>query len=174
MGKSGRDFASGLCRTCVDLSSADSRQEALDILVSGCARVMTAKGCSVRVLDEKREVLELGASYGLSEKYLRKGPVEVDKAPLDGDVIRGEVVDIEDVSQESRMLYPEEAAQEGIKSMLCVPLRVKDRVVGVLRVYRGETHKSSREEISTARTLAAQGGGVLEKFRILEERQALA
>jgi signal transduction protein with GAF and PtsI domain len=174
MGKSCDGFASGLCRTCVDLSSAESRQEALDILASGCARVMNAKGCSVRVLDEKRELLELGASCGLSEKYLKKGPVELARAPLDGDTIRGEVVDIEDVSKESRMLYPEEAAAEGIKSMLCIPLRVRDRIIGVLRVYRGEPHRSTREEISTARTLAAQGGNVLEKFRIREERQALA
>jgi len=135
---------------------------------------MNGKGCSVRVLDEKREMLELGASYGLSEKYLKKGPVELKRAPLDGDVIGGEVVDIEDVSKESRMLYPQQAAEEGIKSMLCVPLRVKDRIVGVLRVYRGEPHKSSQEEISTALTLAAHGGNVLDKFRIREERRGLA
>ncbi len=174
MGKSVSDFASGLCRVCVDLSSAESRQEALDILVSGCARMLNAKGCSVRILDEKRELLELGVSHGLSEKYLKKGPVELARAPLDGDVIRGEVVDIEDVAQESRMLYPEEAAEEGIKSMLCVPLRLRERIIGVLRVYRSEPHKSTEEEISTAQTLAAQAGGALEKFRIQEERRALA
>ena len=173
MGKSGQGFVSGLCRICVDLAAADTRQEALDVLVSGCARVLKAKGCSVRTLDERRELLELGAAYGLSDEYLRKGPVELAKAPLDGDVIRGEVVDIEDVSKESRMLYPEEAAREGIRSMLCVPLRVKDRIVGVLRVYGSEVHQFTPQEIGTAVTLAAQGGNVLEKFRIREERQAL-
>ncbi|MFQ5791328.1 MAG: GAF domain-containing protein [Acidobacteriota bacterium] len=82
-------------------------------------------------------------------------------------------MDIEDVSRESRMLYPEEAAREEIRSMLCVPLRVKDRIVGVLRVYRSEPHRSTATEIGTATTLAAQGGSVLEKFRIRRERQAL-
>jgi GAF domain-containing protein len=124
-------------------------------------------------VDEKRELLELGAAYGLSEEYLQKGPVELAKAPLDGDVIRGETVDIEDISTESRMLYPEQSAREGIGSMLCVPLRVKDRIVGVLRVYRSEAHKSTPEEVATATTLAAQGGSALEKFRIREEREAL-
>ncbi len=173
MEKSGQDFSSGLCRVCVDLAAADSRQEALDVLVSGCARVMNAKGCSVRSLDEKWELLELGAAHGLSEEYLRKGPVELSKAPLDGDVIRGKVVDIADCSKESCMLYPEQAAREGIMSMLCVPLRVKERIIGVLRVYGSEVHQFTPEEIGTAEMLAAQGGNTLEKFRIREERHAL-
>jgi signal transduction protein with GAF and PtsI domain len=173
MGESSQNFFSGLCRICIDLASADSRQEAMDLLVSGCARVMKAKGCSIRILDEKRELLELGAAYGLSEQYLRKGPVEVAKAPLDRDAIRGEIVDIGDCSKEQCMLYPEEAAREGIESMLCVPLRVKDRIIGVLRVYRSEPRKATPQEINTAVTLAAQGGNILEKFRILEEREGL-
>ncbi len=135
---------------------------------------MDAKGCSVRVLDEKRELLELGASYGLSEEYLRKGPVALSKAPLDADVIHGEVVDIEDVAKESRVLYPEQAAREGIKSMLCVPLPVRDRIIGVLRVYRSEPHRCTPQEVKIAVTLAVQGGNILEKFRIRQERQGLA
>jgi signal transduction protein with GAF and PtsI domain len=117
---------------------------------------MNAKGCALRLLDEKREILELSASYGLSEKYLSKGPVELARAPLDADVIHGEVVDIADVSKEKRILYPEESAREGIRSMSCVPVRVKDRIIGVLRVYRSEPHKSTPEEISMALTLAAR------------------
>ena len=173
MGKSGRDYFSGLCQICVDLAAADTAQEALNILVSGCAHVMGAKGCAARILDERRELLQLGAAHGLSEEYLGKGPVELAKAPLDGDVIRGAIVHIEDVSKESRMLYPEQAAREGIGSMLCVPLRVKDRIVGVLRVYRSDVHEFTPREVGTAITLAAQGGNILEKFRIREERQAL-
>lgn len=174
MVKSDQNSFSGLCRICMDLASAETREEGLNILVSGCTGVMNAKGCAVRVLDEKREILELGAAYGLSENYLRKGPVELAKAPLDADVIRGETVDIEDVSKESRMLYPEEAAREGIRSMLCVPLRVRDRIIGVLRVYGSEAHHSTAQEISTALTLAAQAGNILEKFRVCRERRGLA
>ena len=164
---------SGMCRICMDLASADSKEKALDLLACGCARAMNAKGCAVRTLDEKREVLELGAARGLTEAYLRKGPVELCKAPLDAHIIGGEVVDIADVATEKRMLYPEQAAREGIRSMLCVPVRVKDRVGGVLRVYRSEPHESTREEISIALALAAQGGNILEKFRLREEKRAL-
>lgn len=174
MSQSSCTFASDLCRICVDLAIAETRKEALDVLVSGCTRVMNAKGCALRLLDEKREVLELSASYGLSETYLSKGAVELAKAPLDADVIHGEVVDIEDVSKEKRVLYPEQSAKEGIRSMLCLPLRVKDRIIGVIRVYRSEPHKSTPEEISTALTLAAQGGNILEKLRLRDEREALA
>jgi GAF domain-containing protein len=170
----GQNRVSDLCRICRDLCSASGKQDVLRILVSCCTEAMNAKGCAVRILDEKHELLELGAAHGLSEKYLRKGPVELSKSPLDADIIHGEVVDIPDVSQENRMLYPQEAAREGIKSLLCVPLEVKDRIVGVLRVYRSEPHESTPQEVATAVALAAQGGNILEKFRIREEKRALA
>ncbi len=174
MNKTGQNSVSGLCRICMELAAADTREEALDTLVSGCAHVLKAKGCSVRILDEKRELLELGTAYGLSEEYLGKGPVELAKAPLDRDAIQGKVVQIADCSRERCMLYPEQAAREGIHSMLIVPLRVKDRIIGVLRVYGAEVHEFAPQEVVTAATLAAQGGNMLEKFRIREERQALA
>ena len=44
--------------------------------VRGHGRAMGVKAVSVRLIDKEKQVLELVASYGLSKKYLNKGPGE--------------------------------------------------------------------------------------------------
>ena len=89
----------------------------------------------MRLLDKSGKRLELVAAHGLSERYLTKGSVEVGKSPLDRRLLAGETVALFDVAGEEGFQYPAAAAAEGIQSVLAVPLRVKEKVVGVMRVY---------------------------------------
>ena len=61
------------------------------------------------------------AVYGLSQTYLNKGPVEVDTNALAREVLSGKIVNVPDVVQSPLIQYPEEARQEGIRSMLSAP-----------------------------------------------------
>jgi len=149
------------------------RHAVLEALAKGCVEVMGVKASLVRLLDEKNQRLELGAAYGLSEEYLDKGPVEPDKSPLDMTVLGGEKVLIEDVTKDKRVLYPEVVALEGIRSLLSVPFRVGDRIVGVLRVYRSDVHRFSDGEVKMAATLAIQAGVALEKVILQEQAHTL-
>ena len=72
------------------------------------------------------------------EAYLAKGEIHLNKSPVDQRVLQGEVVVLYDVEQESGFEYPQEAAREGIRSVLIVPLKVKDRPLGVMRVYSAQ------------------------------------
>jgi len=60
-------------------STLDIR-EVLRMLVSKVAQLMNLKGCALRLLDPHKRMLELVSSYGLSEKYIRKGPVDADRS----------------------------------------------------------------------------------------------
>jgi len=53
-------------------------QEVLRRMVNMLVEVLNVKGCAIRLLNPKRRTLELVASHGLSEKYIKKGPVDVD------------------------------------------------------------------------------------------------
>ena len=94
------------------------------------------KAASIRLLDPKRQVLLLMAAYGLSDAYLAKGEIRVTKSPIDQRVLRGEVVVLHDAEPE--LQYPTEVAREGIRSILATPLTLKERALGVVRVYSAQ------------------------------------
>jgi len=47
-------------------------------------------------------------------------------------------VAIYDVSDDPRIQYPEEAKEEGISSILAVPIVIHGKIIGTLRVYTEE------------------------------------
>jgi GAF domain-containing protein len=104
-------------------------------VLEAAVREMWLKAASIRLLDARGQTLTLAASYGLSDAYLAKGEVHVAKSPTDQRALAGETVILFDVEHEVGFEYPEEAAREGIRSVLVVALKLKDRPLGVLRVY---------------------------------------
>jgi GAF domain-containing protein len=135
--------------------------EALNSLVKNAAECLKAKASSVRLLDKSGNTLEIAATFGLSKSYLAKGPVEVDKSPIDRLALSGQVVQIRDVTKDGRFQYPEEAKKEGIKSVACVPLKCRDKLLGVLRIYTEKTHLFVGDEIAFISILASQAGVVI-------------
>ncbi|MDH7569545.1 MAG: HAMP domain-containing sensor histidine kinase, partial [Armatimonadota bacterium] len=110
------------------------------------ATVITgARACSIRLLSESGE-LPIIAAHGLSEAYLHKGQVDLARSPVDRQALLGEAVYIEDVAQSTLLQYPDELAREGIRSLLCVPLRAQDEALGVIRVYGANTRAFDQED----------------------------
>ena len=101
----------------------------------------------MRLLDEREKNLEMVAAYGLSNTYVNKGPVELERSLIDKEVMQGQVLAIADAARDPRWQYPEEARKEGIKSVLCAPLTVKGRVLGTIRVYTSRRHVFTNREI---------------------------
>ncbi|MGA7875898.1 MAG: GAF domain-containing protein [Desulfoferrobacter sp.] len=117
------------------LNSSLQLQTMLQEVLEATVREMWLKGASLRMLEPKERILRLVAAYGLSQKYMDKGEVHASRNTIDQRVLQGELVVIEDVRTSNGLEYPQAALQEGIRSMLVVPLQFKGRVFGVLRVY---------------------------------------
>jgi signal transduction histidine kinase/glycine cleavage system H lipoate-binding protein len=115
-------------------SSLDVR-EVLQTVVQHTAQAFGAKGASIRLLDESGQFLRIAAAWGLSEDYLQKGAVEVQQSGIDREALQGRPVIVLDAPHDPRTQYPEELEREGICSILCGPLTVRDKAIGILRVY---------------------------------------
>jgi GAF domain-containing protein len=124
-----------LYRIAEALSASLELEPMLQKVLEATVKEMWLKAASIRLLDPKRQVLHLVAAYGLSEAYLAKGTVHLAKSPVDQGVLQGSAVILHDVEHEAGFEYPDEAAREGIRSVLAVPLRLRDRTLGVMRVY---------------------------------------
>jgi len=124
-----------LYRIAEALSASLDLEPMLQQVLEATVKEMWLKAASIRLLDSRRQVLHLVAAYGLGDAYLAKGPVHLAKSPVDQRVLNGNAVVLYDVERETGFEYPAEAAREGIRSVLAVPLRLKDRTLGVMRVY---------------------------------------
>jgi len=129
---------------------------------------MQVKGCVLRLLDARTGRLQLSASYGLSGSYFAKGPVEVEHSPLDSEALRGRPVIIPDVSKDNRFQYKEAARREGIVSVLCVPLEVHGKSIGVLRVYTSEQSTFHEDDIQFLTVLASLAALAIENASLYD------
>jgi signal transduction protein with GAF and PtsI domain len=124
-----------LYRIAEALNSSLEIKTLLQRVLAAVVQEMEIKAGSIRLLDKKKQVLRLVAYHGLSQAYLSKGDVHLTKSPVDRRAMQGETVVLLDVEQEAGFEYPQEAADEGIRSVLVVPLVIKERTLGIMRVY---------------------------------------
>jgi len=152
------DYYTALYQAALTISSSLELEEVLQSVVRSITQAMQVKACVLRLLDPRTDQLQLSAVYGLSSDYLAKGPVEVKFSPIDSEALRGTPVAIQDVRVDARFQYQEAAKREGIVSVLCVPLEVHGKAIGVMRVYTSEPsifHKNDVQFLSVLASLAA-------------------
>lgn len=138
----------------------------LRAIVETTTKAVEAKGCALMLLQPDGKFLEHTIVYGLSDKYISKGPIRVDTGMMDA--LQGKPVAIVNVLEDPRVQYREEARREGIASMLSVPFTLRDRVIGVLRIYTAQVREFSPDDIEFLVALANLGAIALEKARICE------
>jgi len=138
------------------ISSSLNLNEVLELIVKSVVNLVKVRGCSLNLLDDTRKTLKTRVAFGLSEDYLAKGPIDADKSMTES--IEGKTVFIEDVARDPGIQYPDEAKNEGIVSILSIPLRAKKKVIGVLRVYTGEARQFTDGEMDMLNKFAEQAG----------------
>src|SRR5215470_19478351 len=85
------------------------------------------------------------------------------RASLVGEVVhRGEPMAVLDVREDAQYQFMDMARQEGLCSLLSVPLRMHTRVIGVLNVYTAERRHFQPTEVAVLSALAAQSATAIE------------
>ena len=167
-GREHKDYYKALYSAALAFSSSLELKEVLQNVVTSVTETMGVKACSLRLYDSRTGEFQLSAAHGLSESYLKKGPVDIAHSPLDSEAMRGETVIITDVSTDSRFQYAEAARREGIVSILCVPLEVHGDAIGVMRVYTGETCIFHEDDIQFLTVLARLAALAIENASLYE------
>jgi GAF domain-containing protein len=114
-------------------------------------RLFESGMCASLLLGPHRKILHLAVAYGLSEAYLHKGPVQLVSSPIDQRVLsETQLVVLTELTQAAGFQYPQAAEQEGIRSLLVLPLQVRGTSVGVMWLYSGQVRQFGAEEINFA------------------------
>jgi GAF domain-containing protein len=152
-----------------DIASSLNVEEVLSRLVRRVAEAMDVKAATLRLLTSDNDVLTRRTSYGLSDRYLNKGPVDRHHSPLDHEALQGKPIWVADVRHDPRFQYPKEAGQEGLVSVLCVPVSLHGEPIGVMRVYTATRREFDPEEVEFLTALADLGAIAIENARLHEE-----
>jgi signal transduction histidine kinase len=147
--------------------------EVLRIIAENATRLLDGKACFIRLIDKSGRKLYIGGSYGFSQAYIDKGPVEIANSPVDGEVLRGETVQVLEVAADPRFQYRKEARREGLRSMLSCPVRAKNRNLGVIRVYTAAPRIFSEQEERLLVGISNLSAVAIENARSYSELQSL-
>jgi GAF domain-containing protein len=162
------DFFTALYNVAKVVNASLDTSVILDEITKCVARTMSVKASSIRILDAKKKRLLMGAAYGLSEDYIRKGPVLLKESGLDQKALEGETIWLENAQTDENFQYNEMARAEGITSVLVVPLRVGKKMIGVLRVYSGEVRRFTAEEARFLDAVANLSAIALDNARLYQ------
>ncbi|MEY4388172.1 MAG: hypothetical protein RLY20_3455 [Verrucomicrobiota bacterium] len=150
------------------INSALSLDDALSAITREACELMRAKMCSLMLLDEAREWLDVRASHGAGKAYLEKPRLSVAESFVGVVVRRHKPLQLENVQSAGQYQNVDVARREGLVSLLSVPLLFGGRAIGALNVYKGCPHSFSNEEIRTLSMFAELSAIAIEKARLYE------
>ncbi len=136
-------------------STLDIKQ-VLHILTAETCEALGMKGVMIRLLNHKSGELDLVASYGLSEAFQKKGPISIQK--IIEQARNGKTMIIENVSTDNRLQHKEQIMKEDIVSVLCVPIKAKEEVIGVMSLFSATARQYPEDVIILVNALAHTGG----------------
>jgi signal transduction histidine kinase/putative methionine-R-sulfoxide reductase with GAF domain len=170
----------GLIRTSAKVAGNLQAGEVLRDIAEEAAKLLGVEGAGFRLLEGDRMLL--GGRYGLAHHVMLSPSLPLGES-LTGRVAReGRPIAVPDL-REDQSLLPEHKASAlayGVVAALGVPLRYRDRIIGVLNVYGKERRTFREGEIHLLSAFADHAAVALENARLytlsqrrLEQAQAL-
>lgn len=157
------------------LSSSRSIEETLNLTLDAVEDILKADRCSILLLDKASNELVLRAARGMRAGAVGKLRLRSDQG-LAGEALRtGKPVNVPDTDLEP-LFVPSPSGYEKIRSMLVVPLLVRDNRLGVINISSVKKKRvfTSKEMMAIGlvadyAALALENAGLLEE----KERQAI-
>ena len=140
------------------INSSLDIKKILHIMSAEVGESIGFKGVSIRLYNPNEDAMNVVASYGLSEEFISLGHVSPKDSKTVAQVLNGETVIVKDIANDPRFKYKEEALKEGIRSMLCVPIKSGDEVIGEMRMCSATKREFPEDVIILANALGHQGG----------------
>ena len=143
--------------------------EVLQLIVTTTAQMTNSKICSIMLLDERKGELRIEATQSLSEAYRRKPALKIGQSISGRAVQEQQPVYVPDVTKEGGYFYKDLAKQEGLCSLVSVPMMMKDKAIGVINSYTSCTYVFSSEEIKALQVIANQAAVAIAHTKVVEK-----
>ncbi len=161
-----------LVEVSVTLNSTLNLDELLQFIIRSATEILDCESVSILLYDEKRGRLVFAAASGSDAKRLAETPVPLDHS-LAGAIFReNKSISISDVQGDARHYLPvSEHVHFQVKSLLGVPMRIKDRPTGVLEALNKRGGNFDEDDADILAVIASQAAVAIHNARLLKALQ---
>src|SRR5438093_1441272 len=143
------------------------------VILEEARGVLGADSCGLSTLDPQTNELVTVASLDLPPPMVKDIRIKVGEG-IGGLALRERrPVQSRDLAEDPRVRYAQLPLASGLRSMLVAPLRVGDRAIGVISVFRRDVHEFSAGEEELLLALADQAAIALEHARLYGELEGM-
>ncbi len=136
--------------------------EMLQVIVDMTARTMNAADCALALIEDER--LHLWVTKRPREGIPQE--VAIGEGLMGHVAATGETLIIPDVTRDPWAAKSDWAVNHGLVSMLAVPLRVRERIIGVLACYTDAPREFTPDDVKLFSTLANQTALAIENAQL--------
>ncbi len=156
------------------ITSDQYLEDILRLIVMVTAEVMKSSVCSLWLLDEKESVLRLRATQSIDSEYLKDRVLKVGEGIVGKVVAQNRACVVTNVLTDPIFKEKDLARRMGLVSMLSVPMRVGERVIGVINCYTSHPHAFSDLQMNLLTTVANQAAVAIEKTELMVKTKVIS
>jgi two-component system, NtrC family, sensor histidine kinase HydH len=151
-----------------DIAASLDLDEVLRRVVRHATRLLRVPASSLMLVDDAGNTLRVRATYGGGQTWMHRPPLDLSASFVEEVVRSGSPLAVLDLHDQASDPYAQMAYQEGMSSLLCVPLTTSLRFIGFLTVYTIEPRRFRAEEVELLLALAAQSATAIENARLYQ------
>jgi signal transduction histidine kinase len=140
----------------------------LRITLDNVLEILNGITGGILLIDEKSGTLKYRMHRGLSDRYAEQIEVKVGQGIAGKVAASGEPILLEDISKDSRTVHPSLISVEGLKGFISVPLKAKDKVVGVMNIASHQAGRFGADDVSLLNSIGDYIGTAIEQAQLYE------
>jgi signal transduction histidine kinase len=138
------------------------------VALDNILKIMKGTIGGILLLDEPTQTLSYHIQQGLSDHYVEKMRLSLGEGIAGRVAQSGKAILLEDISIDSRVAHPDLVREEGLKAFICVPIRAKDSVLGVINVASRRSHRFTTKDLHLLHSIGDQLGVAIQQAKLYE------
>ena len=140
----------------------------LNIALDTVLEIINATAGGILLLQGQTQKLSYRVCRGLSARYFEQMEMRVGEGVAGKVAETGEPIVLENISGDPRAAHPDLVNTEGLGGFVSVPLKAKDRVLGVMNIASHVPGKFSADDMFLLNSIGCQLGTAIEQARLYE------
>ena len=154
------------------ISSAISGLQDLDtilkITLDNVLKLINSDIGGILLVDEETSTLCYRVQRGLSPKYAEEMRMPIGEGIAGSVASSGESIVLEDISRDPRAACPDLVSMEGLRGFASIPLKTKDRVIGVMNIASHVAKRFAADDVSLLSSIGDYLGAAIEQARLYD------